>query len=164
MEIIKIINLHDYITEHFRYSEYFHPLLSPNDIEYDCPKCLIDGMEIIRKFYNISIDITSTIRPFPNQAFHFNGNAVDSICSDRDKASEYLNTFRDECLKYQKDRSSELIKSLRNVGVKGFGIESVCIHIDFRPDKNCPDKDELGMYCIFEWSKEKGSKVYHSLL
>ena len=55
----------------------------------------------------------------------------------------------------------ENANSLRAVGVEGFGIESGCIHLDYRGGKNCAYSDNFGRYIVFEWSKLKGSKVIY---
>jgi len=164
MELIRITNSSNYVIPngHFRYLEYFHPRIAPNDIEFEMPKALADGMEVLRGWYNIPMDITSTIRPNdPIGSFHHIGYAVDSVPTDPSIRLHIINDFMQECIKYQNLQGSTLVDNLRSVGVVGYGLEgNNCIHIDTRQSNTC-DVDKYGHYIVFEWDKINGSKVIY---
>lgn len=131
-------------------TEFWSPRFG-KQVDFEIPKCLIDGAQILRDFFGGMI-VTSTIRPSDKFGYHKNGNAADFIPSN--DAYTNIKKFEDECVRYQKDKGSELIKKLRSVGVEGFGIEGYCIHLDYRGGYGCPSKDEHGKYIVFKWVKD----------
>jgi len=162
MKLIHINDSLDWISANFQYHEYFAPEFG-GGIEFDIPECLVKGEQILRNFFG-KWQITSTIREGANQGYHsyfFNYGAVDGVPEDRTKWDEVERIFKEECLKYQKDKSSNLIADLREVGVKGFGIEGTTLHLDYRPDETCHSVDEFGKYCIFTWYPD-GTPMGHS--
>ena len=152
MQKVRITNSKEQLTANFTMSE-FWAVRYGGHVDFDIPKCLIDAVQILRDWYGSPILITSTIRNYQKQGYHTNGNAMDCIPLKSD-----IELFRKEAYNHKK---SELIKQLRAVGVEGFGIESGCIHLDYRGGKNCAYSDNFGRYIIFEWSKLKGSKVIY---
>ena len=155
MDTIHIKDTPDIICPnfHFTYHDFFQPEFG-GGVEFDIPKCLVIGVETLRNWFGLPMDVTSTIRFGSNQGFHSYADgfgALDTVPSNRNNWYEIKTDFEDECATYQKDKSSQLIYKLRSIGVKGFGIEGSCIHIDYRPDEHCTSSDEFGKYCIFEW-------------
>lgn len=150
MQKIRIKNSNVFIKPDFRMSEFWNVKYGGKQ-DFDIPKCLVDGVQILRDFYGSKIKITSTIRPGAKQGYHVDGSAIDCI-----PLQDSIERFRQEAYNF---KDSELIKKLRAVGVEGFGIESGCIHLDYRKGINCNRSDEFGRFIVFEWSKEGGSKV-----
>jgi hypothetical protein len=148
MNTIKIINLKEEIKPgyNFKISEFYFGL------EFDIPECLVDAMQILRNWFNVEWKITSTIRKTDTFGFHKTGNAIDSIPENKDIS--IINEFSKQCHNYQQNKENTLIEELRKVGINGFGIENNCIHLDFRPIKNCNDTDKYGNYCVFMWEKD----------
>lgn len=162
MEKILIYNSSEYLTNDFQYSEFFNPKYG-GDIDFNIPKCLVDGAQIIRDFFGKTL-ITSTIRPKDKFGYHQSGNAIDLL--PLENTLQNIKIFGEECLKYQENKDSELIKKLRSVGVEGFGIEANnCIHLDYRKEVNCASKDEFGKYIVFSWFADGTptgkSKIYY---
>lgn len=152
MQKVRITNSKEPLTVIFTMAEFWNVRYGGH-VDFDCPKCLIDAVQILRDWYGSAILITSTIRPYAKQGYHTDGNAIDCI-----PLKDSIDKFRTEAYKHKK---SELIKKLRSVGVEGFGIESGCIHLDYRKGVNCASMDEFGKYIVFEWDKIKGSKVIY---
>ena len=153
---MRITNSKEQLTANFVMAE-FWAVKYGGHVDFDCPDELINGMQKLRDFFGV-MKITSTIRPVSKSGYHINGNAVDSIPLINTVANIAL--FRKECLSYINGKGSMLIESMRSVGVQGFGIESGCIHIDYRGGKNCNRSDKYGRFIVFEWDKNNGSKVY----
>lgn len=154
MEKIKITNSTELLTANFRIKEFWAPKFSGR-VDFDIPKCLVEGAQIIRDFFGPTL-ITSTIRPQDKFGYHQSGNAIDllPLCDTLIN----IKKFENECRLYQSNKSSELILKLREVGVEGFGIESNnCIHLDYRKQVNCASTDKFGKYIVFEWHND-GSK------
>jgi len=160
METIKIINSSDYASEHFRFSEWFATSLSPTRKEFECPKCLIQSAEILRAFFNENWLITSAYRPNDTFGFHRTGNAFDSVPFTPFNRIRIINKFHDECIKYQQDETSQLIRDLRSVGVQGIGVEPTCVHLDYRNNENCVDTDKYGKYIVFRWDGKNSTVIY----
>lgn len=152
MQKVRITNSKDKLTANFTMTE-FWAVRYGGHVDFDCPKCLIDAVQILRDWYGSPILITSTIRNYQKQGYHTNGNAIDCI-----PLKDSIDRFRKESYNH---KSSDLIKKLRAAGVEGFGIESGCIHLDYRGGKNCASVDEFGRYIVFEWSPKTGSKVIY---
>jgi|WetSurMetagenome_2_1015567.scaffolds.fasta_scaffold74357_2 hypothetical protein len=152
MKTIKIIDSQALIKKggHFSYYEFFKPTHF-GGVEFDMLECLYESQEIYRDFYKLPWEITCVFRNDIHWGFHPLKLAVDSVPISHNARPNVLEVFKQECLKYQKNKSSELIKSLRKIGIKGFGIENNCIHSDIRPDDHCASKDEYGKYCVFTW-------------
>ena len=159
MKYIEITNSDEQLRPHFKMSEFWNSKFSRHS-DFNIPECLVDAQEIMRSFFNCPIIITSCSRPDDKFGFHRYLNETGAIDSVPSK-SEYIATFRDECMKYQDGRGSTLIENLRKIGVEGFGIESGnCIHLDFRNGTVCLDKDKYGTYTVFSWDKTNGSRVF----
>ena len=161
MKTLKVINSDLNISENFKFSEYFNPTVSHTKLEFDIPECLIRGMQYMRDYFKIPLEITSVFRPTDHFGFHQTGHAVDSVPSDRKLALSILDKFKEECINY---KNSPLIKGLRLKGVNGFGIESYCIHLDYRPDINCTLADDNGKFCIFFWENDGSSNGKSTLV
>ena len=169
MNTIRIIASQEAIKPgyNFTFYEFWKPTLTKNAVDFDCPECLVDGMQVLRDWYNEfwettpetqePWEITSFIRPYTNQGFHFNGHAGDSLPENEKRQIEAINQFKTECLDYQSGKGSTLIEKLRQKGVNGFGIEvGRCIHLDFRPNEHCHSTDQYGNYCVFSWEPMEG--------
>ena len=157
MESIHIVNSTESLSVNFKMQEFFHPPLAFANECFEMPKCLLDCVQLLRNVWIAPIRITSTYRPNDSFGFHKTGNAIDFVVSNN-MPLEYLNKFKTTCINHA---TSQLFKDMRKTGVKGFGIENSCIHIDYRPDENCHLQDEYGKFCIFEWSTDKGSTLIY---
>ena len=170
MNYLKITNNNDVIKEgyHFTIEEFWKTKFG-GCLDFEIPECLVDAAEILREFYGGPVMITSDYRPNDKFGFHRylnNTGAVDYL--PLTDTINNIDKFKNECLNYQNGTGSDLIHNLRSCGVKGFGIESHnCIHLDYRPDINCCDKDEYGMYMVFSWeadgTPDGKSTVYHKI-
>ena len=105
MQLIKIINSNDNVSEHFKFSEWFNPALASAKKEFECPQCLIKAMEILRAYFNENWLITSTYRPADTFGFHRYGQAVDSVPFYSANKKNAIIKFREECQKYQQKKS-----------------------------------------------------------
>jgi len=154
MEKIKITNSIEPLTANFRAVEFWAPKFRGR-IDFEIPKCLVEGAQIIRDFFGPTL-ITSTIRPKDKFGYHQSGNAIDLLPLEETLVN--IKKFENECRLYQSSKNSELIIKLREVGVEGFLIESSnCIHLDFRNQVNCASTDKFGKYIVCEWHND-GSK------
>ena len=145
METIHISDTKDQLSENFNMQEIFSPTLTKPGLEFELPKCILDTIQHLRTVWNVPIEVTSVFRPTDSFGFHKTGNALDFITYD--DALGYIEKWRTICTNY---KTSTLFKELRALGLKGFGIEGSCIHIDFRPDEDCTLEDEYGKYCYSE--------------
>ena len=132
------------------------------DQEWECPKPLIMAVQIIRKWMEWPVIITSTFREFDTWGPHREGLAIDFILKHGTQDmrpiytnGEMLQMFREEVIRYRNGEVSELVGKLRQVGITGFGLEPACIHLDcgdYGFNKRIPHKDVFGTYTIFEWN------------
>jgi len=161
MKIIKIINSDLKVSDNFTFKEYFHTILSPQDLEFDIPNPLIRGMQFLRDYWKEALEITSAYRPDDKYGFHKIGHAVDSVPVDSKHRLDRIADFKEECVNYKK---SPLIAGLRARGLNGFGVEMYCVHLDVRPDNNCHLTDDYGKFCIFEWTNDGSSNGISTLI
>ncbi len=150
METIRVINFTGNISENFTFLEYYKPKLTPVALEFDIPRCLVDGVQYLRDYWKEALIITSAYRPQDTFGFHKTGNAVDTVPANDETKLERIADFREECKNW---KNSPLIKGLRAKGVSGFGVEAGCIHLDHRTT-NCHLEDNYGRFCIFMWEAD----------
>ena len=151
MERIKIINSKENISANFKYEEYFKPRGIKDYGEFEMPICLVNGVQKIREYFGVWFQITSAFRPHDKFGQHRFGEAVDLLPTNQKMILPILSEFKTCCINH---KTNTLIRSLRSLGVNGFGVEAYCIHIDYRPDERCHLKDEFGRYCVFEWTND----------
>lgn len=158
MEMIQVTNRKEYITPNFSVDEFWKAANPDQDFEF--PKAFFLAAQILRDYVGEAVIVTSTYRANGRTGFHGKKRAIDFV--DKFGGIDLIAEFKQECLHYINDISgngSKLIENLRQVGINGFGVENVCIHLDIRPNKNCNRKDRYGYYMIFEykrhWDEEK---------
>lgn len=164
METIHITNTSDSITPNFKMKEFWDTSYSRTKLDFDMPKALADGAQILRDYFKMPMTITSVYRPGALQGYHVNGHALDINPVDYTKKKDILASFKAECIKYINDEGSPLILKLRSVGITGLGIEMACIHIDCRED-HFSRRDTIGKYMIFEYQQDfKGNITVNKAL
>jgi len=146
MTTIQIDNTLISLSENFNMQEFYSPTLTKPNLPFQLPKCLLDAVQHLRTVWAVPIEITSVYRPNDTFGYHKTGNAVDFITYN--DAPDYVSKFKTMCMNY---KTSQLFKELRAIGVKGYGIENTCCHIDFREDSNCTLTDDKGKFCVFTW-------------
>jgi len=156
---MKIINSNEKVSNNFTMLE-FYRASSPVH-EFDFPKCLIESAQILRDWFEKEIIITSTSKPSDTFGFHRVNKAIDFI-SIKDK-NKLLSNFKTECENYATGKGSVLIDKLRSIGVTGFGIENVCIHLDCR-DNSTNKTDKYGSYMIFIFEMKDGKILINKSL
>lgn len=164
MEKIYIDFKNEQLTKNFNMYEFY--VAANPDHAFVFPKPLIEAAQIIRDWTGFQTNVTSTSRPSDTFGFHRVDCALD-LCTPYSihgaappqSPGQVLAAFKIECLNYIAGAGSELIESLRKVGVKGFGVECGCIHLDIRPDNPYNRKDAYGTYCVFEFKMDKFGNI-----
>ena len=156
MDFIHIKNTNEQLSPNFNMQEIYSPTLTKPGLEFDLPKCILDSIQHLRTVWATPIEVTSVYRPTDTFGFHKTGDALDFITYD--DALGYIEKWRTMCINY---KTSSLFQELRALGLKGFGIEGSCIHIDYRPDEECTLEDDNGKCCIFMWEPD-GTPYGHS--
>ena len=94
MEVVKISNKKDNLTNDFKYSDFW----KGNDFELF--SCLPKAIQFIREYYSIPFTITSTYRPndaltMP-EAHRIQPPTIDCVTTDRSKWNDIRNDIRNE--------------------------------------------------------------------
>lgn len=166
MDKVKITAEHKQLLPSVKNFDSYEFYIAANpDHEWDCPVALILAAQIIRNWVGFSVHATSTSRPNDTFGFHRTDQAIDLLSASvihgdlpPKTPAHILADFKEECLSYISGTGSELIENLRKVGITGFGIEQVCIHLDCR-DNTFNHKDIYGQYMVFEYKQDAAGKI-----
>lgn len=141
-------NNHNYITQHFKESEFFS---KSTDIQGDKHKFdfnCINAVEIIRNYYDSKIKITSTFRtPTNNAAVGGENNSLHLVY----RAIDFQFVKKEIHKKFCEDiiNKGEIFQLLRKSGLGGFIIYKNYIHVDTRNIEVIPvfnNRDDFGYY------------------
>lgn len=129
------------------------------NVDFDLPDALIKAGQILRDWAGIPLTVTNTYPDGQNFGYHRLMKATDWIASDVIQKQSLINKYEAELINYINGKESELIEELRQVGINGFGYESMCIHLDTRPQGYDPTyktstnhTDKYGGFTAFAFS------------
>ena len=76
MDTIRIKDTLDDLSANFGMQEFYSPVLTKPNLEFDLPKCLLDTVQHLRDTWGVPIEITSVYRPNDTFGFHKTGQAL----------------------------------------------------------------------------------------
>jgi hypothetical protein len=129
------------------------------NVDFDLPDPLILAGQILRDFFKIPLTVTNTFPDHQKFGYHRLQKACDWISTSQTLEKAFIEQYELELLNYINGKGSELIEKLRQVGINGFGYESMCIHLDTRPQGYDPiyktstnHTDKYGGFTAFAFS------------
>ena len=148
MEVVKISNKKDNLTNDFKYSDFW------KGTDFELYECLPKAIQFIREYYGIPFTITSTYRPndaltLP-EAHRIQPPAIDCVTTDRSKWNDIRNDIRNE---FKEWMTSKLVHGIIATGTNIMIIENVCLHLHYRKNKIHQTRQYGGIY-IGEWKPD----------
>lgn len=149
---IFITDRNEFVGKYFTAHEFWKAANPDHDFYF--PEPLIQAADTLREYFQCPIIITSTSRPNDTFGFH----RYDMACDFVSRSKDIPELFKIEVEKYIRGEKSELITELREIGITGFGVEQVCIHLDIRND-HYARRDDFGGYTAFEYKQDNDGNV-----
>ncbi|HAF28107.1 MAG TPA: hypothetical protein DCG75_03575 [Bacteroidales bacterium] len=149
------------VSKNFTRNEFYSKSIdSPN--EHPLASVLVDAAQIIRDYYGVPVHIASSFRTKISnrvaggalKSLHLTGCAIDLNVASKSAVININKQF--------KERTGDLFKKLRSIGITGFGVygESF-VHIDCRrssDDVPMTEVDEFGDFQFWDHGKKKSQK------
>lgn len=142
------------IAPHFKASEFFSNS-SNAPASHDFYSELVEAVEFLRTHYGVAWRITSTYRPESAGSQHNLCRAVDSqdAASGAGNPSPVILALVSELL----NPRSEVFRTLRRIGITGFGVYDTFVHLDCRDISRFPaaHSDKYGSFAFWDNRKKK---------